>query len=438
MNIKKTHIKKKLQNSKLSKKTKKYIVPSSKNKNSNIFKNYNNKSDNSNFYDYIYNKSTEIIRSNFKNFKNLFKLYKSVESNGVYSLKNKDSDMKKLYNTVIKYPSYLIWDESKHLIIDSLNHKNDYISFVYEYYYNNNKGIKGTITFNCKKKYLDNVDNIIKKIIKIVGFYVKYTENKKSVPDITIYYIDINKSLPKGSKKKEKDIIFGKDIINSGFKNHNNIVIYRNEELFKILIHELIHYYNIDEFIKEDNKVSNYLLNNIYNINTPKKELKIYEACTETIATILNIIFFSEKINMDNLINNLYIEIIFSLIQNSKLFKYVNIENSKDIYIKYKKSTKFKQNTFVFEYHYLKSKLLLNFNNLIKFINNNTQNKKYYMNDDDMLLNLTIPKINNTNINEFVKLLEEEDNFDKNLYHIMKTNTDDINIRMTIIEEQDA
>ena len=230
----------------------------------------------------------------------------------------------------------------------------------------------------------------------------------------------------------------GKDIINSGFKFNNNIVIYRNEELFKILIHELIHYYNIDQFIKEDNKVSNYLLNYIYNINTPKKELKIYEACTETIATILNIIFFSEKINMDNLINNLYIEIVFSLIQNSKLFKYSNIENSKDIYLKYKKPTKFKQNTFVFEYHYLKSKLLLNFNNLIKFINNNTKTDEYYINDDDILLNLTIPKINNTNINDFVKLLDEKDNFDKNLNHIMKTNPDDINIRMTIIEEQEV
>jgi hypothetical protein len=436
MNIKKTHLKKNVSNQKLSKKTKKYIGDSSKNKKSHIIENYNNNSDNSNFYDYIYNKSKEIIRYNFKNFKNLFKLYKSVESTSIYSLKNKDNDYKKLYNTVMKYPSYLIWDESKKIIIDSLNDKKDYISFVYEYYYNNNKGVKGTITFNCKKKYLDNVDNIIKKIIKIVGFYVKYTENKKNVPDITIYYIDINKNLPKGSKNK--DNVLGKDIINSGFKFNNNIVIYRNEELFKILIHELIHYYNIDEFIKEDNKVSNYLLNNIYNINTPKKELKIYEACTEAIATMLNIIFFSEKINMDNLIHNLYIEIVFSLIQNSKLFKYVNIENSKDIYLKYKKPTKFKQNTFVFEYHYLKSKLLLNFNNLIKFINNNTQNEKKYMNEDDILLNLTIPRINNKNMDEFVKLLDEEDNFDKNLNHIMKTNPDDINIRMTIIEEQDS
>ena len=87
---------------------------------------------------------------------------------------------------------------------------------------------------------------------------------------------------------------------------------------------------------------------------------------------------------MDNLINNLYIEIVFSLIQNSKLFKYSNIENSKDIYLKYKKPTKFRQNTFVFEYHYLKSKLLLNFNNLIKFINNNTKTDEYYINDDDI------------------------------------------------------
>ena len=41
-------------------------------------------------------------------------------------------------------------------------------------------------------------------------------------------------------------------------------------------------------------------------------------------------------------------------------------------------------------------------------------------------------------MNDFVKLLDEEDNFDKNLNHIMKTNPDDINIRMTIIEEQDV
>jgi hypothetical protein len=318
----------------------------------------------------------------------------------------------------MKYPSYLIWDETKKLIIDSLTKsKEQYIYKQYEYSFYN---IKGTITFYSSIKYMDMIDSIIQRIIRIVGFYVEYTGNHTKLPDITIYYIDNNKMLPSDSKQER---VLGKDVINSAFKNYNEIVIYRSEELFKLLTHELIHYYDIDSFVKEDTRTSVALLK-IYNIGKQKnQDLKVYEAYTEAIATVLNIIFSIKPLNVDIL----YKELVFSLTQNAKIFNYFDITDSRDIYRKHRQPELFKQNTAAFEYHYLKAKFLLNFNHLLELINRNRPYQKF--------INLKIPKIST---NDYIRLLGEDREFDIVLNNIIKKQQHsygaDRNMRMTITE----
>jgi hypothetical protein len=378
-------------------------------------------SKNVNSYSYLMKKSKEIIDSNFREFKALKKIFNNIElSEKVYNLVDERNDIMKLKETVSSYPSYLIWDETKKLIINSLTKsKEQYIYKKYEYSFYN---VIGTITFYSNMKYQSMIDNIIQKIIRIVGFYVEYTKNHTKLPDITIYYIDNNKTLP--DKSENIDIVLGKDVINSAFKNNNEIVVYRSEELFKLLIHELIHYYDIDSFIKDDNKVSNSLLT-IYNItiDQKRKELKVYEAYTEAIATMLNIIFSTKQLNVDSL----YKEIIFSLRQNTKIFNYFGIEDSRDIYRESKKPGLFKQTTAAFEYHYLKAKFLFNFNDLLKLINRNSPSQEF--------INLKIPKIST---NDYIRLLGEDREFDIALNNIIKKQKQsyrfDRNMRMTIIE----
>ncbi len=380
------------------------------------------KQNKTNKYQYIYEKSKEIITLHQNKFKKLKDIFNNI--NFIYRLVDEKTNHKKLYQTISSYPSYLIWDETKKIIIDSLTKnkpEEPYIYKQYEYSFNNVIGA-GTITFYSTMKYRNDIDKIIQKIIRIIGFYVIYTNNQLYLPDITIYYIDNNKTLPETETELESENrVIGKDVINSAFKNNNEIVIYRNEELFKLLTHELIHYYNIDSFIKEDHKVSNSLLN-IYNITIEqkRKDLKVYEAYTEAIATILNIIFSTKSITVDNL----YKEIVFSLKQNAKLFNYFGIKDSRYIY---RKPALFKQTTAAFEYHYLKAKFLLNFNNLIELIRINTDN-----NDTNTVnLNLKIPKISTQ---DYIRLLGKDRDFDMVLNNILKTYSSglDRNMRMTI------
>lgn len=151
---------------------------------------------------------------------------------------------------------------------------------------------------------------------------------------------------------------------------------------------------------------------------------------------------------------------MFSLYQTAKLLNFQNIKKSYDIYksqskkqnskktnSKIKTSSKFNglfvQYTFAFEYHYLKAKLLVNYNSLLNYINNiniyndidNIKNKE--------LLNLKFPRKLSDDVskppgdlftNFGIQLLMEDKSFDDALNIVMETKAEDKNLRMTKIE----
>ena len=97
--------------------------------------------------------------------------------------------------------------------------------------------------------------------------------------------------------------------INSGYTQHNSIrdnlpqnyiVIYRTEEIKKVLIHELIHLYKFHKLY--DVKITSDLnINNI--IRSTNGNLLIYEAYTETMATIIYSYYYY-KIKSNNKSNS--------------------------------------------------------------------------------------------------------------------------------------
>ena len=79
----------------------------------------------------------------------------------------------------------------------------------------------------------------------MISFF-DYISNDKLVPlNLFIYLTKFKKKLP----KNKTDIISALNV-NSGvtiyYNNFREIVIYREEELIKVLFHELIHYYDFD------------------------------------------------------------------------------------------------------------------------------------------------------------------------------------------------
>lgn len=138
-----------------------------------------------------------------------------------------------------------------------------------------------------KNKYT-NIDDIV----NVLNFYI-FTLNRSGpkshepVVNITLYLTSLKKMFP-----AKLNSVIGVNNVNSGvtvFNQDNRyIVLYRKEELFKVLLHELIHFYRID-FHEYDNAYDDYFIG-AYNISVkdPPKNMKnplaLFESYTETLA----------------------------------------------------------------------------------------------------------------------------------------------------------
>ena len=195
--------------------------------------------------------------------------------------------------------------------------------------------------------------------------------------------------------------------VNSGLSYLNNIVIFRREEMLKLLIHELIHALDIDnkfENIKDIEKILE-----IYNVN--HSNLIINESYVETWAIIINIflvIHEKEKYEKKNKIKVfrelIKKEIVHSFQQSSKLCIYYNIDDFNKIYRKNNNNVKYVDSVNTFSYHIIKTINLNNINNFIKNFSDNVYvlPKKYNFNK----YILFIIKYNETIINKINYILQ--------------------------------
>ncbi len=323
--------------------------------------------------------------NNFEQFKKIREIY---DSPCQYKIREEyiEREPKNLEKEIAQYPSFFIWNESKNMVIDSLTIKKtkNYILYTGKYIISS---LHSSFSISCKLEDRLNMKHVMEQILRIVCFFVSYTKQNSYfnhlLPIITIYYTDVNKVLTSNHG------IIGKDMINSAFTYVPNtiltksrlpeIVIYRKEELYKIMIHELIHFYSID-FHVDINEIytkslQTLLSDNYKVVNGKNQPIKINpkEAYTETIASLLNVIFATNPFTKKNFDNNFRKELLFSIYQVAKIFK--------------KSKIVFKQETFAFEYYYLKTKLLLNLDQLLEFINN----PKYHKKSNFQLINLKFP-----------------------------------------------
>lgn len=163
--------------------------------------------------------------------------------------------------------------------------------------------------------------------------------------------------------------------INSGCSNIriNTICIWREEELEKVLIHELVHFFKLDlnhisfEYDNLYNKI-----NNFFNING---YINLNEAYTELLTIIIHSLYITYKLNLpfDSFKEVLIYEINFSLFQCYKIFNYFDIHDIKNFFnINHNKNKKtINQTTDVFSYYFIKTLLFLMLNETISFIKPN-------------------------------------------------------------------
>lgn len=203
----------------------------------------------------------------------------------------------------------------------------------------------------CEIKFVLKVFGEFKKLSKFRQYCTELLrlilpmnkQNKKNIVNITIYDISRKKTLPKRNEPIDtKHINSGYTLMNSDAQS-TNIVIYRNQEFFKVLTHELLHFFNVIPY--------SYELQHLFQkqFKSVENTINVNEALVEVNALILNCMIVSKLKNRD-LQELLKREYEFSKTQVSKLLYQQDVE-LEDIFVD---SFTWNENTNAFSYFVLK------------------------------------------------------------------------------------
>tara|TARA_Y100000591_G_scaffold149662_1_gene128570 strand:- start:1361 stop:2629 length:1269 start_codon:yes stop_codon:yes gene_type:complete len=292
-------------------------------------------------------------------------------------------------------------------------------------YIETNKGLLIQYTFNLDKKYIiyfilyekitaknrnsinDKLDFYAKNMITVILFLENYRKIgcKTDKLEIFIYLTPFEKKLPK------KHEIIGPKSINSGHtipcNMNSEIVVYRREEFFKVVIHELIHSMGIELASIHSTDLEK-RLHNIFNI---KSNFKINEAYTEFWSNFVNILFYISLIHiykkslskklLTSLFHELYyVEKINTYIQCIKLLNHMNLKYS-DLFSKnIDRLNLYREKTSVFAYFMCKLIFMNNHDKFIEFVLKNNSNILLFSNSYNI-------KENQRKMNNLINYIEK-------------------------------
>jgi hypothetical protein len=198
-----------------------------------------------------------------------------------------------------------------------------------------------------------------------IKFYFFDTPLKKCLPN------DSSTSLNIKNKYKLEEKWLSPNNVNAGFtsinekKNYREIFIWRRDEVYIVLVHELFHYLLLDTKFLNDEKYDTLFNNKI------KPNLLLNECITQIMTNFFYIMYYSIRNYNDNLEKNLEKnflkfkelyknDLIFSWYQAVKILKFFNI-NSLEI----NELSKIKSKTAVFSYSILRPILTIEFCEII-------------------------------------------------------------------------
>lgn len=258
----------------------------------------------------------------------------------------------------------------------------------------------------------DEIENLEKYVNYVKMMYIwlnicaKYaSKHCTKTLNIFVYPTPFNKQLPHNSTG-----ILGPEHINTAFTmacvDNGQMVIFREEEWFKVFIHESFHTYGLDfstsnfDFLKDK-------LRGLFPIDS---DFDIYEAYTETWARIINCAFCSfnalkNKRDKETFVLNvnfcLELERMFAIYQCIKVLGFMGL-NYNDLYDKNMNTTilrknLYRENTHVFAYFIMTAILLNDYTSFMIWCNNHNEN---------LLRFNSTP----TNFEAFMKYIEEKYN----------------------------
>ena len=225
----------------------------------------------------------------------------------------------------------------------------------------------------------------IRIMLHIINFMRKIGNNNNPL-FLNILYTDVN-------KKFDGQLVLGSSHVNSGSSvRGQNILLFRKEEFEKVLIHEMIHFMELD-FYGEFN--TNYFYDN-YGLT----QVKLYESFTDSLAIIINSLMVSFYTGYDYCVL-LEREIKYVMFQCAKIIKHYNVVSFSHL------KNKIKQSTAVFSYYIVKSAMLYSIDILLDFIKNDISIE----NRSTEYLNLCIMQLENklyqNNINNLITIVRK-------------------------------
>jgi hypothetical protein len=369
---------------------------------------------NDNYHEFVY-KIQKLYLSIHKNREDLDKLLKSI-------MKNKEANTSDLFVQVLDN------DYEKHLTLNNekakYNAKGDYSKFTFHGNLNsqfmsetarkhiNNSRIyvielketicdikvelrfySDTTPFDKKHAHYKKMVRILNRILFVIAFFKEHTCDKNEHLVFDLFLVDCKKRLP--SKKK---LNLGEESINSGYTmffgdNSKTIVIYRDEEMEKLIIHEMIHFFYLDFYSL------NIEISTLLNVS-PNLEFIPNESFAELITIIMHtsllpienkLIKIGNKGSQQTRENDLkrlntkvklketfYLalelllnEILFGYFQCAKILYQYNINYSNVFFQPYHKNPDkkimFYQKSCILSYFFIKIALLTNFDKTIEF-----------------------------------------------------------------------
>jgi hypothetical protein len=303
------------------------------------------------------------INYNIPNFKKLFEKIKFAITKLNYNINVSTISNIKININDIKTGVFLT-QEIANIIINNMKHIH-IISITYN-------DIKFDVCVYTDERIKKLKSKFVKSlVIRILLFNILtkkyYNSNKARIPKIILYMLNLPKQINFLKEMKNPlSFIFNSQIINSGYHDVNNgeIVIFRSEEILKVIIHELIHFYELDYFFSNYSLPINIINNILTHYNLSSDNNYIWNECkTESLAILLY--YMIEVPNLEKLNKCIKLELDWNMFQIAKIIFLITKDiNTHTILQENSLSSSkvlmnLKQTTCVFNYFILKTLLLM-------------------------------------------------------------------------------
>ena len=305
---------------------------------------------------------------------------------------------------------------------------------------------------NDEKETIETCDIRFNYIVHLLFFLSTYAP-KGCSKNLEIHYCptDFNKYIPIDSIDV-LDVKHVNSAFSSGCNQSSTIIIFREEEWFKVLIHELFHSLGLD-FSSIHSILYTKKLSELLKI---KSDYNIYEAYCEFWAMNINILFYTyhvlykdirfKDISFDDfyekILVNLNIEKTFALVQVNKILMYMNLRYNmiikNDEHNVMTRRMLYRENTNVLSYYILKTVLLVNDVQFYEWIIIHNKNLLAFKQDPHNIIHFVNFLIEHMGNDKMVYLVTKADNIlgrllkqcNKHIYYQDLSKT----MRMTLLQ----